>query len=499
MTTTPLTPARPVTGHSPRRWAALAVLAASLLVVVMDLTVLNVALPDLIDDLRPGAVSQLWIVDAYSVVLAGLLVPVSALADRWGRKRMLLAGFTVFGLASLLVLVASSPGQVIALRAALGVGGAMIMPTTLSLIRGLFPDPGERALALGIWAAMASLGSALGPIVGGVLLQVFSWHSAFLLNVPLMVVAVVAGIVLLPESRSDRPGRVDAAGVLLSVSGMVAVVYAVKHLGAHGIDLPTLAVLVAGFAGLAAFVRRCLVQPEPMLAVGLLRDRVFRAGVLAALSHSTVFMGLLLVGSQWLQLVQGWSPLASGAALLPLAVGGLIGSPFAPAVAARLGVRPVLGSGLLVAALGLAVIFLLPHPIPYPGVGAGLFLVGLGGAALGVGSALLMSRAPASQSGSAAAIEEMSFEFGSVLGVAVLGSLAGVVYRSGLPEGASPAATESVAGALGTSAQEAATASFTDALAAVGLAGAILVTLAAAAVWWWVPRGLRLTDVETRT
>ena len=479
-----------------RRWAGLAVLSASLLVVIMDMTVLNVALPELIADLRPGPVAQLWIVDAYPVVLSGLLVPMAALGDRWGRKRMLLTGFALFGLASVLVLVADSPGQVIALRAVLGLGGSMIMPTTLSLIRGLFPDPGERALALGIWATMASLGAGLGPIVGGVLLELFSWHSAFLVNVPLMVVALLAGLVLLPESRSERPGRVDAIGVLLSVGGMVTIVYAVKHLGAHGLDPVTPVILLAGLGAMALFVRRCLVQPEPMLAVDLFADKVFRAGVLTALAHSTVVMALLLVASQWLQLVQGWSPLAAGTALLPLALGGLIGSPFAPAVAARIGVRTVLGSGLGITAIGLAVIFVLPRPIPYAGVGAGLFLVGLGGAALGVGSALIMGRAPAHQSGSAAAIEEMSYEIGAVLGVAVLGSLAGAIYRSGLPDGAGSVVTESVAGALGTRFEGAATASFTTSFAVVGLVGAVLVALAAVVVWRSVPRELELTDVH---
>ncbi|MCE0535207.1 MFS transporter [Kineosporia rhizophila] len=480
----------------PRRWAGLAVLAASLLVVVMDMTVLNVALPDLIADLQPSLVSQLWIVDAYPVVLAGLLVPVAALADRVGRKRMLLAGFTVFGLTSLLVLFADSPGAVIALRVLLGVGGAMIMPTTLSLIRALFPEPGERALALGIWAAMASLGGAIGPIVAGVLLEVFSWHSAFLLNVPLMLVAAVAGIFLLPESRSERPARLDAVGVLLSVGGMVGIVYAIKHLSKYGLDVPTVAVLVAGLLAMAAFVRRCLVQSEPMLAVGLFADPVFRSGVLSALSHSTVFMALLLVGSQWLQLVQGWSPLAAGAALLPTALGGLIGSPFAPALAGRIGVRTVITSGLLVTAAGLATVFLLPRPIPYAGLAVAFFMVGLGGAALGVGSALIMGRSPVHQAGSAAAIEEMSFEIGAVLGVAVLGSIAGVVYRSGLPGDAGDAVTESVAGSVGTRFQEAAGESFTNAFAAVGLIGALMVAIAAVVVWCWIPRELELTDVH---
>lgn len=479
-----------------RRWAGLAVLAASLLVVVMDMTILNVALPDLTADLRPSAVAQLWIVDAYALVLAGLLVPLAALADRWGRRRMLLTGFTIFGVASLLVLVADSPAGVIAVRVLLGVGGAMIMPATLSLIRVLFADPRERALALGLWAAMASVGAALGPIVGGALLEVFSWHAAFLVNVPLMVVAAVAGRVLLPESRSDRPGRLDAAGGLLSVGGMVAAVYAVKELGKHGPGPVALGALAGGVLLLALFVRRCLRDDEPMLAVRLFADRVFRAGVLTALAASTVMMALLLVASQWLQLVRGMSPLHAGVALLPLAVGGLVGSPFAPALAARIGVRTVLVGGLAVTAAGLGVLGVLPRPTAYAGLALAFLLVGFGTAALGVGSALIMGRAPAHQAGSAAALEEMSYEVGGVLGVAVLGSLAGVVYRAGLPSDASSAATESLAGALGTPVAGAATAAFTDALAVVGVAGAVLAGLAAVVVWRWLPRDLDLAELS---
>src|SRR5690606_7109159 len=190
------------------------------LVIMMDITVLNVALPDLAAQLRPTANQQLWIVDAYSLALAGLLVPMSALADRWGRKRLLLTGFTVFGGVSLLVLAAASPAAVIAVRALLGAGGAMIMPTTLSMIRSVFTDPRERATALGVWAAVSSLGMAVGPIVGGVLLERFSWHAAFLVNVPLMVAALAAGLLLLPEVRAPNPGRWDVVATVLSVVGM---------------------------------------------------------------------------------------------------------------------------------------------------------------------------------------------------------------------------------------------------------------------------------------
>jgi len=470
-----------------RRWAGLAVLAASLLVVVMDMTVLNVALPELTADLRAGALAQLWIVDVYSLVLAGLLVPVAALADRWGRRRMLLTGFAIFALASLAALVARSPGDVIAVRALLGVGGAMIMPATLSLIRALFPDGRERAVALGLWAATAAVGGAIGPIVGGALLSAFSWHAAFLVNVPLMVVALAAGLLLLPESRSARPGRVDALGVLLSVGGMLAAVYAVKHLGKGDVDPITVATLVAGAVLLTAFVRRCLRQDEPMLAVRLFADPVFRSGVVTALVSSTTMMALLFVGSQWLQLVEGWSPLLAGVALLPMALGGLVGPPLAPAVAARLGARTVVVAGLVVLAGGLLTLWLLPRPMAYAGVAVAFLLVGFGTAALGLASALIMGAAPVHQAGSAAAVEEMSYEVGGVLGIAVLGSLAGLVYRHGLPAGAGPAAVESVAGALGTPVEQAALAAYTDAFATVGLAGAVVTLLVAVLVWRGLP------------
>lgn len=476
-----------------RRWAGLAVLAASLLVVVMDMTVLNVALPELTADLGAGALAQLWIVDVYSLVLAGLLVPVAALADRWGRRRMLLTGFTIFALASLAALVARSAGDVIAIRALLGIGGAMIMPATLSLIRALFPDARERAFALGLWASTAAIGGAIGPIVGGALLSAFSWQAAFLVNVPLMVVAFVAGRALLPESRSDRPGVVDATGVLLSVGGMVATVYGVKHLGKEGVDPTTVLVLVAGVALLVAFVRRCLRQDQPMLAVGLFANPVFRAGVLTALASSTAMIALLFVGSQWLQLVQGWTPLVAGVALLPMALGGLVGPPLAPAVAARFGARKVVVAGLLVLAAGLLVLGLLPRPMPYAGIALALLLVGFGTAALGLASALIMGAAPAHQAGSAAAVEEMSYEVGGVLGVAVLGSLAGLVYRAGLPAGAPSEAVESVAGAIGTAVEPAALAAYTDAFGAVGLAGALITLVVAVLVWRGLPEDVDVT------
>lgn len=491
-----------------RQWGGLAVLCSSLLVVVMDMTILSLALPEIAADLRPGAVEQLWMVDVYALVLAGLLVTASALGDRWGRRRMLVAGFVTFGVASAAVLVVDSPGGVIAVRALLGVGGAMIMPSTLSMVRALFTDPRERATALGWWGATAAVGAAIGPIVGGALLERFSWHSAFLVNVPVMAVAAVAALLLLPESRSERPGTLDPLATLLSVVGMVALVYAVKQTGEHGLTVSGALTAALAVVGLVLFVRRCLSQPDPVLEVRLFRERAFTAGVLTALCTSIASIAALLLLSQWLQLVRGWSPLESGLALLPMAVAGVLASLLAPALAARTGARSVLAGGLAVGGLGFLLVFALPEPLAYGGIAAALLLVGAGSGSLAVASAAIMSGAPESKAGSAAAIEESSYEIGGVLGVAVLGSLANAVYRADLPvadlraagldASGADAVRDSLGGALevaglvpgGPELAARAAEAFTHALSWTGLAGGVVMLAAAVVVWWVAPRDL---------
>lgn len=258
-------------------------------------------------------------------------------------------------------------------------------------------------------------------------------------------------------------------------------------MASSGLDGEGLLAFGLGLGMLATFVRRCLHQAEPMLAVRLFANPVFRAGVLTALVSSMVMVALLFVGSQWLQLVEGWSPLVTGVALLPMAVGGLVGPPLAPAIAARFGARNVIVAGLAVLAAGLLLLGLLPHPLPYPGIAVALLLVGFGTAALGLASALIMGAAPVDQAGSAGAIEEMSYEVGGVLGIAFLGSLAGVVYRAGLPEAAPDDAVESLSGAIGTLVQPEAMTAYADAFAAVGLAGALVTGLVALVVWRQLP------------
>ncbi|MDL4772323.1 MFS transporter [Actinomadura xylanilytica] len=498
----------------PRRWAGLAVLSASLLLIVMDMTVLNVALPELSADLRPSAVSLLWMVDVYSLVVSGLLVTAASLGDRWGRRRMLLAGFSIFGLASLAVLAADSAGAVIAVRALLGVGGAMIMPSTLSMIRNLFTDPKERAVALGVWSTMAALGAALGPIFGGALLEAFSWHAAFLANVPVMAVAIVAGRWLLPESRNPRPGRWDAAGTALSIVGMVTLVYAIKHFGADGPAAPdALAAAAVAAVTLTWFVRRCLRRPDPMLDVRLFKGRAFTAGTLTALTTSVALAATMLLMAQWMQLVQGYSALETGVRLLPEAAGAAIMSPLAPPLAARIGARPVLAGGLAVSGTGFLVIFFGPQPLGYATVAVSLLLVGAGLGSLAIASAVIMAGAPPERSGSAAAIEETSYELGAALGVAVLGSVAAVVYRAdltlralagqGVTGRAAREARESLGGAiesarhLGAAGPELvarAQHAFTGSLEWASLAGGALLLVTAAVVWLLTPRTVDVTD-----
>ncbi|MEV4097044.1 MFS transporter [Streptosporangium saharense] len=497
-------------GAAWRRWAALAVLSGSLLAIGIDLTVLNVALPEMAADLRPSAAQQLWIVDVYSLVLAGLLVTMSALADRWGRKRMLLTGFGVFGLASLLVLAADTAEAVIAVRALLGVGGAMIMPTTLSMIRTVFTDPVERARALGVWAAVSSGGVAFGPIIGGLLLERFSWHAAFLLNVPLALTGLVAGIWLLPEARAARPGRLDPLATGLSIAGMVALVWAIKdlakHFSADGLANPLAwTVLALAVAALTWFVVRCLRRPDPLLDVRLFGSRAFTASVMAALTAMLAMAAALLLVAQWLQLVEGHSPLMAGVLLLPLAAGAAVVSPLAPALAARIGARTVLAAGLGVSAVGFLLLPLAPQPLAYPWVAVVLAMQGAAMGSLAVASVVIMSNSPQEKAGSAAAIEETSYDLGSVLGVAILGSVAAVVYRSRLGVADADPAGESLGAALeiatrngavelAVRAQEA----FTTSLSQVGLVSGLIMLGITVAVFALTPHDLDLAGGHSR-
>lgn len=509
MTTTTAPTHQPVSTR--RAWAAVAVLSASLLVVTMDMTILNIALPQMSAELRPTATQQLWVVDVYSLVLAGLLIPWAAVADRWGRRRMLLLGYAIFLVASLLVLVADTAEAVIALRAFLGIGGAMIMPNTLSLIRVIFTDASQRATALSVWAAVSGLGAAVGPFVGGFLLEHFSWHAAFLVNVPLMVVAIIAGLLILPESRVAGAGSLDLVAAGLSLAGMTAVVWAVKDFGkeASFAHPPAIAALAIGVMALVWFVRRCLRSDRPLLDVGLFRNRPFTAGIVAALGTTFAMLAALLLLTQWLQLVDRATPIESGVRLVPVALAAAVASLGAPLLARVIGARTVLAGGLAIAGVGLLVVGLGPDVLTYRVVLVAMLLVGTGTGSLAIASAMVMMGSPEDKAGNAGALEEVSYELGGTLGVAVLGSISALVYRDSLagspaleqvgPEAARHAedslgAAVATADRLGVPALAAdAGAAFTQSLQTAGLAGGMLLLVVAAAVFVLTPRDADIT------
>ncbi|WP_327071065.1 MFS transporter [Kitasatospora sp. NBC_01302] len=434
------------TAPDPHRWIVLTILSGSLLLIAMDTTILNVAFPSLVADLQPGSVEQLWIIDVYALVLSGLLVTAGALGDRWGRKRLLLLGFAVFALASLLAVFATAAWHVIAARALLGVGGAAIMPSTLSILREVFTDARERAFAYAVWSAVFGGGMALGPVIGGLLVQDYGWHAAFLLNIPTALLVIAFGAWLLPESRAPHAGAWDWWGVAQSIVGMLALAGGIKQLGKSGPAdwVPWLLLAVAAVT-LTVFVRRQLRLAHPLLEVRLFVDRSF------SIATTAIFLGMVAIGAvlflvtQWFQYTQGYDPLEAGVRLLPAPLALIAASVAAPTLMHRFPIRQVLGGGLGVMTVGLILpwIFRRFTEVDYPLMAVALAVLGLGvGVATTVASVTLMAATPVAQVGSAAAIEETCYELGAAMGVAVLGSLATALYRHNLPLLHLDAATE---------------------------------------------------------
>ncbi|MDI6517993.1 MFS transporter [Streptomyces coelicoflavus] len=501
-----LQPARPAEAvKRPGRWLALSVLVLAVLLVAVDATVLGLATPYISEDLAPSGTQLLWIGDVYSFVIAGLLVSMGSLGDRIGRKRILLVGATAFGAISVLNAYAHTPEVLILARALLGVAGATLMPATLALIRNLFHDPRERSLAVGIWGAAASAGAAVGPVVGGFLLEHFWWGSVFLINLPVMAVLVVVGVKLLPESRNPNPGPWDLLSVALSLVGMVGVVYAIKEAAAHGFAWATLGAGLLGAAALYGFVRRQLTMPVPLLDMRLFRNRGFSGAVLADLLTILGLSGLVFFLSQYLQLVQGRRPFEAGLAELPAAVGAVVAGLIAGRAARRFSVRAVVSGGLAAVGLALAALTVIGQHTGYPLLGTALLVVGLGaGFAFTVTADVILSSVPGEQAGAASAVSETAYELGAALGIAVLGSIVTGVYRdftgpAGTPEAAHESLGGAVEAAAGLPAPTAATLldsarqAFVDGLTLAAGVGAV-VLLAAAAAAWFLLRGQRLED-----
>ncbi|MFE3491616.1 MFS transporter [Streptomyces sp. NPDC059169] len=495
--------------NRPGRWLALAVLVLAVLLVAVDATVLGLATPFLSEDLQPSGAQLLWIGDVYSFIIAGLLVSMGSLGDRIGRKKLLLSGALAFGAVSVLNAYASTPEMMILARALLGVAGATLMPSTLALIRNIFHDPRERSLAIGIWGAMASAGAAVGPVVGGFLLEHFWWGSVFLINLPVMAVLVLVGIKLLPESKNPVAGPWDLLSVALSLVGMIGVVYAIKEVASEGLTWGAGAAAVIGAVALYGFVRRQLTLPSPLLDMRLFRHRGFSAAVLADLLTILGLSGLVFFLSQFLQLVQGRAPFEAGLAELPAAIGAVATGLVAGRAARRFSVRSVVAVGLAAVGIALAVMTLIDRSTGYPLLGAALLVVGIGaGFSFTVTADVILSSVPKEQAGSASAVSETAYELGAALGIALLGSIVTGVYRdfatpSGVPSGAASAAHESLGGAVeaaatlpgaqGAALVDVAQRAFVEGLRfATGVGAVVLIATAVAA--WFLLRGEKLAD-----
>lgn len=447
------------TGH-PKRWAILGVLVVSLLVVVLDNTILNVALRTLADPAHGLGASQgelEWAINSYTLVFAGLLFTFGVLGDRLGRKRFLLFGLAMFGLSSLLSAHAQNPGQLIGARALMGLGGAAIMPVTLSIISNVF-DPRERARAIGIWSGAVGIGVAIGPILGGTLLEHFWWGSVFLINVPVVLIGLVAVVALVPESRDPRPGKIDVVGVLLSVVGLVALSYGIIDGGEHGFGRPLVWVeIVGGLAVLAGFVLYERRIEFPSLDVRLFKVPRFAAPVAVVGLVFFAAMGVMFFSSFYLQLVRGYSPLRTGLLFLPFAAAQLIFAPRSAAMVKQYGAKSVSAVGLLLTALSLAAFVFVGAETPIWILAVCFFVQGVGMAnIMAPATESIMSALPREKAGVGSAVSNTVRQVGGALGVAVLGSVLSAVYRDqiasatgALPGPARVAANESISGAYG--------------------------------------------------
>jgi DHA2 family multidrug resistance protein-like MFS transporter len=478
-----------------RRWGALGVLAVAVLLLAIDGTVLYLAVPALTRDLSPTADQILWIGDIYSLALAGLLVTMGTLADRIGRKKLLLVGSVAFGLASLLAAYAPDAETLIAARLLLGVAGATVMPSTLSIVRNLFPDPVERTRAIAVWSAAFAGGAALGPLAGGFLLEHFWWGSVFLINVPVMVLLLVLGGVLLPESRDPAPGPFDLLSAGLSMVTVVPFVYAVKHVAKVGVDTVTVVSLLVAVVAGALFVRRQRRLPSPLLDIELFRTPAFSGAIVANTVAIFALTGLLFFFSQYLQLARGFSPLQAGLAELPTTLAAIGAIATVGLFLAWFGRGRSIAIGLLITAAGLVLIAVAEGAASYVWLALALLPLGLGvGIAQTLTTDAVLEAVPPRKAGSASAISETAYELGVVFGIAVLGSVVSFLYRSHLTlpaslEGSERAAVEdSLAGALsvldpGSPLAEHARESFVSAMQTTSLIAAAITAAAAALAW----------------
>jgi EmrB/QacA subfamily drug resistance transporter len=490
----------------PDRWRILGVLVLALLVTSIDHTIINVALPGMVRDLDATAAQLQWIVAAYTVVFAGLLLTAGSLGDRFGRRHALIAGVVTFTAGSVLSALATSSNALILGRAVMGIGGALIMPTTLSILVNAFGDPRERARAIATWTAVAGAGIALGPIVGGYLMRSYSWSAVFWINVPLLAVALIGTLHVVPESRDPHAGRLDPVGALLSTVAIGTLVYALIDAPERGwTSRPTLMTFMAAVMAGVMFVRWELRRDEPMLDMRLFANRSFSSGSIALAMLFFAMAGTVFLQAQYLQFVLGYTPLVAGAALVPAAAGMVFGTGVGTHLAAQLGGRIAVVAGIATAGSGVAVQAAFIDGTSYVPTGTGLLLFGLGaGIAMPAATDLIMATLPPERAGVGSAVNDTVRELGGALGVAVIGSIAASTYASnlqgqldGVPSEVQAVATDNIGAALevsshlGTHGAELATAAreaFTTSMSSSLWVGVALAAVAAVVAWARLPK-----------
>jgi DHA2 family multidrug resistance protein-like MFS transporter len=425
------------------------VIALPCILYSMDLTVLNLAVPALSADLKPSGTELLWIVDIYGFMVAGCLITMGTLGDRIGRRRLLMIGAAAFGAASVLAAFSSTPAQLIASRALLGIAAATLAPSTLSLIRNMFHDPRERTTAIAVWVMSYSAGAAIGPVIGGVLLEYFWWGSVFLINVPVMVALLVLAPILLPEFRDPHAGRLDIPSAALSLAAVLAVIYGLKRIAEQGFSPFAFTVMLIGFAVGALFVRRQKGLADPLIDLQLFRAPAFSAAIATNILGFCVIFAIFLFIAQYLQSVLGLSPLQAGLWGLPSALAFVAGSMVTPAIVRRARPAYVIAGGMAVSAAGFGLLTAVDNG------GSALAMIVAGSVVLSLGvcpvvtltTDIVLSSAPPERAGAASSISETSSEFGGALGIALLGSVVTAAYR-GAMAGAAPEARDTLGGAV---------------------------------------------------
>jgi DHA2 family multidrug resistance protein-like MFS transporter len=498
-----------------REWIGLAVIALPCVLYAMDLTVLNLAVPRMSEDLKPSSSQLLWILDIYGFMVAGSLITMGNLGDRIGRRRLLMIGAAAFGIGSVVAAFSTTPGMLIATRALLGVAGATLAPSTLSLIRVMFRDHQQRTFAIGVWVTSYSIGGIIGPLLGGVVLQYFWWGSVFLLGVPVMVLLLLVGPRLLPEFRDPEAEPVDILSAILSLAGVLLVIYGLKRVAEHGPELLAAISVVAGILVGAVFVRRQPRLAHPLIDLRLFRSATFSSALAMYLIGTFAVFGGFVFIAQYLQLVLGLPPLRAGLWSLPSFGAFILGSMIVPAIARRIPSPQLIAAGLIIAAVGFGVLTQIDRAAPLTVIVTGSVIYSLGISPVFIlATDIIVGSAPIERAGAASAISETSSELGGALGIAILGSIGTAVYRArmaaampnGVPSdvreiargtlGGATAVAERLPGQLGTALLGTARDAFTQAFVMTAIVNTLLMLAAAVAATLMLRRAPRSARAE---